>query len=104
MVITKKQKMIYGNVLGALYRKLHVATKDKNWVMTTKKYFGKTAGQIDKYICGDIYSLKVIFIYIYISLNLTFPMNYIILHQFIHLFGFNSINYISILYRFVVFP
>ena len=33
----------------------------KSWVMTTRKDFGNTEGQIERDICGNIYLLKVSF-------------------------------------------
>ena len=56
-----KKRNIYGHVLGALYRQLHMVRKDKIWVMTTRKLFGNTEGKIDRDIYGDVYLQKVIF-------------------------------------------
>ena len=80
-----KKRNIYGHVLGALYRQLHKARKDKNWVTTTRKLFGNTEGKIDRDIYGDVYLLKVIFSFYF--------YHYIWLFQWNILFYTNSLMY-----------
>ena len=80
-----KKRNIYRHVLGVLYRQLHMVRKDKNWVMTTRKLFGKTAGKIDRNIYGDVYLLKVIFSFYF--------YHYIWLFQWNILFYTNSLMY-----------
>ena len=84
-VSTKKSRKYSGYLLGAFYCQLHMEIIDKNWVMTTIKDFGNNEGQIDRYFCGNIYLLRVIFLSIvFITFYFSIEPYYLtLLHSFI---------------------
>ena len=90
--------MSSGNIVGAVYRKLHMALN------------GISLGFRLKHISVGRHKLKYTDIFtkgtllsLLSSLLLRLPLNYFILHHFIHLLGVTLITYLSIPYMFLVF-